>query len=154
MCWESIEIEWDRLITRQETASSYRAPVKGKAFIFMAREDLERSLMYSCTGTWTIWNTSRHWSNMCCHVPHLHIASFYGHQVTTPSIIMIYKPKQSQPLSCVNSEMSNYTSAQYVTLQIKIGWRKLKTCWYISSKWFWPRIFAQLAEAGKRHSAA
>jgi hypothetical protein len=34
---------------------------------------------------------------------------------------MICKPKQSQPLSCLNSEMSNYTRAQYVTLQIKIG---------------------------------
>ncbi len=154
MCWESMKIEWERQITRQETAGSYRAPVKGKAFIFMACEDLERSLMDSCTGTWTIWNTSRHWSNMCCHVPHLHIASFYAHQVTTPSILVICKPKQSQPLCCLNSEMSNYTSAPYVTLQIKIGWRKLKTRWFISSKWFWPRTFAQFAEAGKRHSTA
>jgi len=41
-----------------------------------------------------------------------------------------------------------------VTLQIKIGWRKVKTCRFGSAKWFWPDIFAQFAEAGKRHNKA
>ncbi len=47
---------------------------------------------------------------------------------------------------------SSSTGAQYVTLQKKIGWRKFKTCWFNSAKWFWPSIFAQFAEACKRHS--
>jgi len=49
---------------------------------------------------------------------------------------------------------SNSTSAQYVTLQIKIGGRKVKTCQFGSAKWFWPSIFVQFAEAGERHSKA
>jgi hypothetical protein len=39
-----------------------------------------------------------------------------------------------------------------VALQKKIGLWKVKTCWFVSVKWFWPSIFAQDAEAGKRHS--
>jgi hypothetical protein len=39
---------------------------------------------------------------------------------------------------------SNSASAQYVTLQIKIGLRKVETCWFGSAKWFWLSIFAQL----------
>jgi hypothetical protein len=42
--------------------------------------------------------------------------------------------------------------AQYMTLQIKIGRRKVKTCQFGSAKWFWPSILAHFAEAGKRHS--
>jgi hypothetical protein len=53
------EIEREGL-TRKETASRYRAPIKGKAFILMACENLERSLTDSCAKTWTIWNTSGH----------------------------------------------------------------------------------------------
>jgi hypothetical protein len=40
--------------------------------------------------------------------------------------------------------MSNSTSAQYMSLESKIEWRKVKTCWFGSS------IFAKIAEAGKR----
>jgi hypothetical protein len=36
-----------------------------------------------------------------------------------------------------------------MTLQIKIRWRKLKTCLFGSTKWFWARISAQFAEYGK-----
>jgi hypothetical protein len=50
--------------------------------------------------------------------------------------------------------LSNSTSAQYVTLQLKIGCRKVKTCWFGSAKWLWPNIFIQFAEAGKRHNKA
>jgi hypothetical protein len=46
----------------------------------------------------------------------------------------------------------NSTGTQYVTLQIKIGWRKVKACQIGSAKWFWHSIFAQFSEAGKRHS--
>jgi hypothetical protein len=46
------------------------------------------------------------------------------------------------------SNDSNYNGVQYVTLQMKIGWR------FSSAKWFWHSIFAQFAEAGKRHSKA
>jgi hypothetical protein len=46
----------------------------------------------------------------------------------------------------------NSTGTQYVTLQIKIGWGKVKACQIGSAKWFWPSIFAQFSEAGKRHS--
>jgi hypothetical protein len=49
---------------------------------------------------------------------------------------------------------SNSTVAQYVSLQIKIGWRTVKPCWFGSAKWFWPSIFAQFAEAGERHIKA
>jgi hypothetical protein len=49
------------------------------------------------------------------------------------------------------SNKSNSTSAQHVTMQIKIGWRKVKTCWFGLVKWFWPSIFAHFAKAGKRH---
>jgi hypothetical protein len=38
--------------------------------------------------------------------------------------------------------------SQYVTLQIKIGSRKVKTCQFGSSKWFWPSFFAQITESG------
>jgi hypothetical protein len=41
-----------------------------------------------------------------------------------------------------------------VTLQIKIGCRKVKPVWVGSPKWFWPSIFEQFEEAGKRHSKA
>jgi hypothetical protein len=44
--------------------------------------------------------------------------------------------------------------SQYVTLQIKIGSRKVKTCQFGSSKWFWPSIFAQITESGLNHSKA
>jgi hypothetical protein len=37
-----------------------------------------------------------------------------------------------------------------VALQKKIGLRKVKTCWFVSVKWFWPSIFPQDADAGKR----
>ncbi len=43
---------------------------------------------------------------------------------------------------------------QYVTLQKKIGWRKVITCWLGSAKWFWPSIFSQHAVASKRHNKA
>jgi hypothetical protein len=36
--------------------------------------------------------------------------------------------------------------------KLKIEWRKVNTCWFGLAKWFWPNIFAQFAEAGKRHS--
>ncbi len=39
-----------------------------------------------------------------------------------------------------------YTGAWYLTLQIKIGWRNVKTCQFGSAKWFWPNIFAQLVK--------
>jgi hypothetical protein len=38
--------------------------------------------------------------------------------------------------------LEQLTGAQYVTLQIKIGSRKVKTCHFGSAKWFWPSIFA------------
>jgi len=41
-----------------------------------------------------------------------------------------------------------------MNLQIKIGWRKVKTCWFGTAKWFGPCIFAQFAEAGKMHIKA
>jgi hypothetical protein len=44
------------------------------------------------------------------------------------------------------------TGAQYVTLHIKIRWRKANICRRVSGNWFFPCIFAQLAEAGKKHS--
>lgn len=42
---------------------------------------------------------------------------------------------------------SNSMGAQYVTLEIKIGGRKVKTCQLGLAKWFWPSNFAQFAEA-------
>jgi hypothetical protein len=44
-----------------------------------------------------------------------------------------------------------YTCSQHVTLQIKIGWRKVKTYWFGPAKWFWPNSLAQFARAGKSH---
>jgi hypothetical protein len=41
-----------------------------------------------------------------------------------------------------------------MTLQIKIGWKKVKRCWFGTAKWFGPCIFAQFAEAGKMHIKA
>jgi hypothetical protein len=39
---------------------------------------------------------------------------------------------------------------EYVTLQVKIGWRKIKVCGGLGlAKWFWPSIFAQFAQASK-----
>jgi hypothetical protein len=50
---------------------------------------------------------------------------------------------------------SIWSGGQYVTqLHIKIGWREVKSCCFGSAKWFWPNVFAQFAEAGKRHSKA
>jgi len=46
------------------------------------------------------------------------------------------------------------SSAQYVTLHLEIEWRKVKICQFGSAKSFWPNIFAQFAEVGKRHSKA
>jgi hypothetical protein len=54
--------------------------------------------------------------------------------------------------SCISE--SNSPSAQCVTLQIKTGWRKVKTCWFTSTKWFWPSNLAQFAEACRSHSKA
>ncbi len=45
---------------------------------------------------------------------------------------------------------SNSTSAEYATPQRKFGWRKVKTCWFGSTKWFWPLY--SFVEVGKRHS--
>jgi len=54
-----------------------------------------------------------------------------------------------------------------VTLGKKIGQRKVKTCWFGSAKWFWPKskhaglaqqngfgpaLFAEDAKVGTRHS--
>jgi hypothetical protein len=49
---------------------------------------------------------------------------------------------------------SNSASAQNVTLQIKVGGRKMKTCQFGSAKWFRPSIFVQFAEPVERHSKA
>jgi hypothetical protein len=35
-------------------------------------------------------------------------------------------------------------TAQYVTLQIEIGWRKAKICRFGSTKWYWPNVFHSL----------
>ncbi len=42
--------------------------------------------------------------------------------------------------------------AQYVSLQIKIRWRKVNICWLGSGKWFFSCIFAEFAEADKKRS--
>jgi hypothetical protein len=39
---------------------------------------------------------------------------------------------------------SNSTNAQYVSLQVKIGFRKVKTCQFGLAKWFWPSIFCMV----------
>jgi hypothetical protein len=39
---------------------------------------------------------------------------------------------------------SNSTGAQYVTLQIKIGWREVKTYLLDSEEWFWPTFLHSL----------
>jgi hypothetical protein len=57
-------------------------------------------------------------------------------------------------LSSLSPWKSNSSGAQYVTLQIKIGWREVKTCQFGLAKWFWPNIFAQFPEAGKSHNKA
>jgi hypothetical protein len=44
------------------------------------------------------------------------------------------------------------TGAEYVTLQIKIRWRKVNICRLSSGKTVFNCIFALFAEAGKRHS--
>jgi hypothetical protein len=49
---------------------------------------------------------------------------------------------------------SSCNEAQYVAKQNKIGLRKVKTYYLRSAKWFWPNIFSQNAELGKRHSTA
>ncbi len=54
---------------------------------------------------------------------------------------VFYFPKN--PTKC---KWQIYTGARYVTLQIKIGWRNVKTCQFGSAKWFWPNIFAQLVK--------
>jgi hypothetical protein len=41
--------------------------------------------------------------------------------------------------------LEQLTGAQYVTLQIKIGSKKVKTCHFGSAKWFWPSVFAPFA---------
>jgi len=46
------------------------------------------------------------------------------------------------------------TCAHYGTLNIKIRGKKLKMCRFISGKWFWSCICAQLVEARKRPSKA
>lgn len=46
------------------------------------------------------------------------------------------------------------STAQYVALYNEFRWRKVKTCSFGSAQWFWPRIFVQLAKAGKRYSKA
>jgi hypothetical protein len=46
---------------------------------------------------------------------------------------------------------STSSSAQCVTLQIKIWWRKVKTFWVGSAKCFWSIVFVQFPEAGKGH---
>jgi len=38
--------------------------------------------------------------------------------------------------------------SMWVTLHISIGWRKDKTCLFVSTKWFWPSIIAHLLEDG------
>jgi hypothetical protein len=43
------------------------------------------------------------------------------------------------------------TSSRYVTLHIKIGWRKVNICRFGSGKWFFSCTFAQFAEAWKKH---
>jgi hypothetical protein len=47
---------------------------------------------------------------------------------------------------------SNSTGAQNVILQIKIRWRKVKTCWFGWEKWFWTNIFAQFAKSNAQQS--
>jgi len=48
------------------------------------------------------------------------------------------------------STLSSSLGAQYVALQKKIGRQKVKTCWFCSTKWFWPIIFAHDATASKQ----
>ncbi len=45
--------------------------------------------------------------------------------------------------------MPAFRATQYVTLHIKIGGRKVKTCWSGSTKQFWPSIFAKFVEASR-----
>jgi hypothetical protein len=72
-----------------------------------------------------------------------------------PSILsLLYTHIAWQTYVRVQGCKSNSTVAQYVSLQIKLGWRTVETCWFGSAKWFWPSIFAQFAEAGKRHIKA
>jgi hypothetical protein len=42
-------------------------------------------------------------------------------------------------------------SSVCVTMQIKIGLGKDKTCWFAWEKWFWICIFAHFAVAGTKH---
>ncbi len=44
--------------------------------------------------------------------------------------------------------------AQYVTLHIKIGWRKVKPCKFGPAKWLWPSSFVQFAEACESQTLA
>jgi len=46
------------------------------------------------------------------------------------------------------------TGAPYVTLHIKIGWRKVNICGFSSGNWYFPCRFARSAEASKKCSKA
>jgi hypothetical protein len=46
----------------------------------------------------------------------------------------------------------NSTGAQHAILQIKIRWRKVKTCWFGPEKWFWTHFFSQFAKANAQQS--
>ncbi len=53
--------------------------------------------------------------------------------------------------SKVNTAMCG---AQYVTLHIKIGWRKVKPCKFGPAKWLWSSIFVQFTEACESQTLA
>jgi hypothetical protein len=52
----------------------------------------------------------------------------------------------------LKSKLIKIEWCQYVSLHIKIGWRKVKTSPLGSVRWFWPSTFPRLAVIGKRHS--
>ncbi len=47
----------------------------------------------------------------------------------------------------LNRVRATATYVQYVSRQIKIGWRKVKTCHLGSAAWFWPSICVEFYEA-------
>jgi hypothetical protein len=99
---------------------------------------------------WTMW----HWSSLYEHCKLLKYFTFMCGNNLHIILNVVFLANVHIPSVSGDALKSIPTGAQYETLKIKVGWRKVNICCFGSGKWFFSCIFVRFAEAGKKRSKA
>ncbi len=154
--WLVRELEPNRKVPSVHPPSIFKVHWWWLLVRFGKSEPAPTNRPYKIDGVW-IWNSAllrsfpgvRLWTNYISTSAYIYLPS--SHQV----FHLLSNLHSDNHLRALQTHlMSIPSTAQYVALYNEFGWRKVKTCSFGSAQWFWPRIFVQLAKAGKRYSKA